>query len=238
MRRLLVSAALISLCGAASAFAAQTAESKACSAQATAKALHGKERETFMASCKGAAPAAPMAAATPAKPAPKTAPMATLTPAAAKGTQSDASKACSADATTKGLHGKDRETFMTACKKGAPAPMTAAPAKPATAPMATLTPAKPAAAAPAKPSILGSMFGAKPAAPAAEATPPEPTAASAKPTSTTLASGKPKTPGQIAAGERIKKCGAMWQADKAAGKTGGLKWPQYWSACNTRLKAA
>ncbi len=243
MRRLLISAALVALCGAAPAFAAQTAESKACSTQATAKALHGKDRETFMASCKAAAPAAaPMAAAAPAKVV-KTAPMATLTPApTAKGVapKSDASKACSDQATAKGLHGKDRETFRTACMKGAPAPMMAAPAKPAAAPMAA-APAKPAAAAPAapaKPSILGSMFGPKPAAPAAEATPPEPTAASSKATSTTMASGKPKTPGQIAAGERIKKCGAMWQADKAAGKTGGLKWPQYWSACNKRLKAA
>ena len=37
----------------------------------------------------------------------------------------------------------------------------------------------------------------------------------------------------------MKKCGAEWKAAKAAGKIEkGMKWPQYWSACNKRLKAA
>lgn len=50
---------------------------------------------------------------------------------------------------------------------------------------------------------------------------------------------KPPTPGQLAARERAKKCGAEWKAAKAAGKIEkGQKWPQYWSACNKRLKAA
>ena len=49
---------------------------------------------------------------------------------------------------------------------------------------------------------------------------------------------KPPTPGQLAARERQKKCGAEWKAAKAAGKVEkGMKWPQYWSACNKRLKA-
>lgn len=49
---------------------------------------------------------------------------------------------------------------------------------------------------------------------------------------------KPLTPGQQAARERQKKCGAEWKAAKAAGKVEkGMKWPQYWSACNKRLKA-
>jgi len=49
---------------------------------------------------------------------------------------------------------------------------------------------------------------------------------------------KPPTPGQLAARERLKKCGAEWKAAKAAGKIEkGMKWPQYWSACNKRLKA-
>lgn len=48
---------------------------------------------------------------------------------------------------------------------------------------------------------------------------------------------KPPTPGQLAARERQKKCGAEWKAAKAAGKIqAGMKWPQYWSACNKRLK--
>jgi hypothetical protein len=58
-----------------------------------------------------------------------------------------------------------------------------------------------------------------------------PAAAKAKPK-------RPPTPGQIAARERQKKCGAEWKAAKAAGKIAkGMKWPQYWSACNKRLKS-
>jgi hypothetical protein len=45
------------------------------------------------------------------------------------------------------------------------------------------------------------------------------------------------TAGQIAARDRQKKCGAEWKEAKAAGKVEkGMKWPQYWSACNKRLK--
>ena len=36
--------------------------------------------------------------------------------------------------------------------------------------------------------------------------------------------------------ERRKKCSDEWQAAKAAGKTANQKWPQFYSACNTRLK--
>ena len=50
---------------------------------------------------------------------------------------------------------------------------------------------------------------------------------------------KPPTPGQLAARERLKKCGAEWKKAKAAGKIEkGIKWPKYWSAYNKRLKAA
>ncbi len=50
---------------------------------------------------------------------------------------------------------------------------------------------------------------------------------------------KPPTPGQIAARERMKKCAAEWKEAEAAGKIEkGMKWPQYWSACNKRLKPA
>jgi hypothetical protein len=49
---------------------------------------------------------------------------------------------------------------------------------------------------------------------------------------------KPPSAGQLAARERQKKCGAEWKAAKAAGKVEkGMKWPQFWSACNKRLKA-
>jgi hypothetical protein len=48
---------------------------------------------------------------------------------------------------------------------------------------------------------------------------------------------KPPSAAQLAERERIKKCGAEWKAAKAAGKIAkGMKWPQYWSACNKRLK--
>ena len=48
---------------------------------------------------------------------------------------------------------------------------------------------------------------------------------------------RPPTPAQQAMHARQKKCGAEWRAAKAAGKIEkGMKWPQYWSACNKRLK--
>lgn len=60
-------------------------------------------------------------------------------------------------------------------------------------------------------------------------------------TPATTEAKKPKrapTPGQLAARERQKKCAAEWKQAKADGKVEkGMKWPQYWSACNKRLKA-
>jgi len=48
---------------------------------------------------------------------------------------------------------------------------------------------------------------------------------------------KEPSAGMLAMRERQKKCGAEWKTDKAAGKVAaGMKWPQYWSACNKRLK--
>ena len=105
-----------------------------------------------------------------------------------------------------------QKAYVAQCRIGA-----AAPAKPAAvAPTATV-PAAPAAAAP------------KPAAPASAATAPKQAPAAA--------SDKPKD-GAAAMRARQKECGAEWKADKAAGKTGSMKWPQYWSNCNTRKKAA
>lgn len=86
-------------------------------------------------------------------------------------------------------------------------------AKPAAAPAATPAAAAPAAAPAAKPAA---------AAPAA-----------AKPAAAAASGGK--------AGEtaRIKACGAEWKEAKAAGKVpAGQKWPQYWSECDKRKKAA
>ncbi len=54
---------------------------------------------------------------------------------------------------------------------------------------------------------------------------------------TPAATAKEPTPGQSAARERQRKCGAEWKEAKAGGKVAaGMKWPQYWSQCNTRLK--
>lgn len=90
-----------------------------------------------------------------------------------------------------------------------------------TAPAANAPAPKPATAAPA---------ATKPAAAPNTAAPgtadPKPAAA------------KPATPGQTAAHQRQTACGAEWRAAKEAGKVpAGQKWPQFWSACNKRLKA-
>lgn len=87
---------------------------------------------------------------------------------------------------------------------------------------------------------------AKPAdtKPAAAAPAPAPTAAPApKPVAAAPAAAKPAaapaTGGKAGEITRIKACGADWKADKAAGKVAaGMKWPQYWSDCNKRKKAA
>lgn len=49
-------------------------------------------------------------------------------------------------------------------------------------------------------------------------------------------SAKEPSLGQMAARERQRKCGAEWKEAKAANRTAGMKWPQFWSRCNARLK--
>ncbi|MFS8035538.1 hypothetical protein ACI7BZ_01005 [Xanthobacter sp. AM11] len=106
----------------------------------------------------------------------------------------------------------------------APAKPPAAPAKPQAAPAAAPAPAKPAAAPAAKPA-------ASPAASPAAAKPDD--------DEDTGEGVREPTPGQLAARQRMKDCGAEWRAAKEAGKIPeGQTWPQYWSACNKRLKAA
>ena len=65
--------------------------------------------------------------------------------------------------------------------------------------------------------------------------------AAAPPAATTAAkpvTGKPKDARQ-AEYARERACGQDWKADKAANKIPtGMKWPQYWSECNKRKKAA
>ena len=58
----------------------------------------------------------------------------------------------------------------------------------------------------------------------------------AKSNSSAASTGKqPGTPGQQAMYKRIRMCGAQWRAAKGEIST-SQKWPQYWSACNSRLK--
>jgi hypothetical protein len=191
--------------------AASSDASKACSAQADAKGLHGADRDKFRTACmKGGAPAAaaPMAAA----------PAATTTTAkttSTKAAPSDMSKSCSAQADAKGLHGTDRDKFRTACMKGAAPAVTAAPAAKAAPSVAA---AAPVAATPM----------AKPAATAAAA-----------PAVATASGGKPLTPAQEASNARMKDCGGQWTAAKNAGHIpAGQTWPQYWSECSKRMKAS
>lgn len=75
---------------------------------------------------------------------------------------------------------------------------------------------------------------AKPAAPAAAAKPAVvKVAAAPKPA---RVAGQPSA-AQSAMYARERQCGTQWKADKAAGKIpAGQKWPQYWSACNKRMK--
>ena len=48
---------------------------------------------------------------------------------------------------------------------------------------------------------------------------------------------QPKKKSGMTGAERRKKCSAEWKDAKAASKTGGLKWPKFYSECNKRLKA-
>lgn len=64
--------------------------------------------------------------------------------------------------------------------------------------------------------------------------PPASEAPSAAPASP---AAKQPSPGQSAARDRQKTCGAEWRALTDAQKAAqGPKWPQYWSKCNKRLK--
>jgi psiF repeat len=88
-----------------------------------AEGKKGDDRKAFMSQCLKADSAAKPAVAS--KPAPKPAPAAKAAPAAAKPAPSAAQlaqqekmKTCNADATTKGLTGDARKSFMSTCLKG------------------------------------------------------------------------------------------------------------------------
>ncbi|MBV8791779.1 MAG: hypothetical protein JO205_01140 [Pseudolabrys sp.] len=64
--------------------------------------------------------------------------------------------------------------------------------------------------------------------------PPKSTAKTDSKTTATPASG-----GRAAEVARERACAADWKSDKAANKVAaGMKWPQYWSDCDKRKKAA
>lgn len=77
---------------------------------------------------------------------------------------------------------------------------------------------------------------AAPAAPAAK--PAATTASRPAPAPSAANSATKPADGRQAMYARERACAADWKADKAAGKTGSQKWPQYWSDCNKRKKAA
>ncbi|WP_165498174.1 hypothetical protein [Siculibacillus lacustris] len=141
-------------------------------------------------------------------------------------------KACGAEwqaakAAGKVKPGETWQTFLADCRtRQAATPAVApAPVAPAPAAVAPAAPAKPVVAAPA-------AVPAKPVAAAPAAVAPAKPAVAAAPAT-------PGLTGKAAANARIKQCGAEWKAAKEAGKIpAGQKWPQYWSECNTRLKAA
>lgn len=83
-----------------------------------------------------------------------------------------------------------------------------------------------------------SAAAVQPGAPATPGSPTSTMGASRGPTaSSPSAAGRQPTSGQMAERDRMKRCGAEWRADKAAGKVpAGQTWPKYWSACNARLK--
>lgn len=70
-----------------------------------------------------------------------------------------------------------------------------------------------------------------PAAAQAPATAPATTAPA---TTATAPAEKPKSAGA----QRRTQCSQEYQAAKAANKLNGQKWPQFYSACNKRLKGA
>ena len=84
--------------------------------------------------------------------------------------------------------------------------------------------------------LTAPLFAAQPLL--AKDAPPMPPAASQAPAAAPAAPAvKAPSPGQSAARERQKTCGAEWRGLTDAQKAAqGPKWPQFWSSCNKRLK--
>jgi hypothetical protein len=76
------------------------------------------------------------------------------------------------------------------------------------------------------------------AAPGATTGPATASAPASTPTPTTTKPPKTGSPGREAMIARERACGKEWKEAKAAGKTTGMKWPQFWHECDERKKAA
>jgi len=144
-------------------------------------------------------------------------------------TMKECSTKYNAAKTSNTLGGQSWNDFRKAQCGDAAAPAAATPA--ATAAPAATTPAKPAAAAapaaPAKPVASAPAAAAKPVAAGNVVFPSK-----VDPKYSTLSAGK----------QRFKTCNDQYDANKASGGNGELKWIQkgggYYSQCNAKLKGA
>ncbi|MGC4025633.1 MAG: hypothetical protein QM744_11045 [Mesorhizobium sp.] len=69
-------------------------------------------------------------------------------------------------------------------------------------------------------------------------TPPEPTISKSATKSVMPVANGNASPGELAFQQRIHECASEWQQEKSSGTLpSGAKWPQFWSQCNTQLKA-
>ena len=85
--------------------------------------------------------------------------------------------------------------------------------------------------------LVSGLIAATPFNANAQTTTTTPAAAPAAAPAPAATKKKIASASQIALRERQRKCGAEWKLAKAGGKIEkGMKWPQFWSACNKRLK--
>ncbi len=235
--------------------AAASPEAKACSDAASAKGFTGAARESFRATClQGSNPgAAAVQTSAPSR--------AAVKPVAAS------ASACSAQASARGLTGAARENFRASCLKGTiaagasiaspkPAPVSAI-AKPAAGldAKSPASPASPASAACSQQADGKGLHGTareafrdqclkgssrvaakpQPVAKPLPVVPPEPGSSAARSVKSTGA----RTANQVAADKRINTCGQQWQTAKAPRRLPASQtWPQFWSICSARSKAA
>lgn len=198
---------------ASAANATQQACSQQYQAAKTAGTLNGQKWSDFYSSCAAnlkstATPATAAAAPQPKAKAAGAIKVSTASPSAGQSTQQICSTQYQAAKTAGTLNGQKWAVFYSDCAANIRNYSDASAATPAEPPAIAKTQAK--------------TFGTAPAAAIA----------------TTGANGKPLSAGEIAFRQRIHSCSEEWQSEKAAGTLpAGSKWPQFWSACNTQLKA-